>query len=480
MIPSLYHRKSVLVIAVLAGIACPVWGASSVNYTLELGGENYASDIQAGNYQYFVPGSDADDETYVLGNDLTWDVTLAASGTQDNGAGAGEEIQGVANFVFDLELHEDTAEGPIVNQEVFFSSIHNGGESCLPNAGDLPDGLCPPCLAGAGFAFSFDVWTRGPGRVIDKPAPPDRTCTGYPDIPQGGPNMSTWLFPTVEPGKLIGMGAGYDHWDRDGGGGSWTGHGVGKGYGILPVCEGQIDTTALPAGTYVLKLIPRPGNNVLRGPESYIMEDQDAFATEAEQVTGDTITFVLGNPQPPALVSAQSSRIIIPFGPQLDIELMLAVAQATSEPRADGPQWLELGFSQTLYAADGSLDIGDEVVLSPSVSATVSWLDNNTKIKINLGTTVADQTCLAVALSGLENEHGQSLDGDNDLHVRVLAGDSDSSGVVNIRDLSTVKAQMGKTVSNDNANCDVNNDESIDTYDLNAVEASIFNMVGCP
>lgn len=480
MIPSLNHRKFIFVLIAVFGVASTAWGASQVTYTLGLGGENHAADIKAGNYQFFNPGIATDNETFVLGADLTWDVTIAASGVQDSGSGVGYEIQGVANFVFDLELHQDTADGPIVNQEVFFSSIHDGAESCLPSNGVLPDGLCPPCLAGAGFAFSYDVWTRGPGRVIDKAAPSDLTCSGYPDIPQGGPNMSTWLFPTVEPGKLIGMGAGYDHWDADGGGNNRTIYGVGKNLGIVPVCEGQIDTTALPAGTYVLKVIPRSGNNVLRGPESYVIEDQDAFAVSAENVTGDTITFVLDEPQPPALVSAQSSRIIIPFGAQLDIELMLAVAEATSEPRVGGPMWLELDFSQSVFATDGSLDIGDEVTLSPSVSATTSWLNNNTTIRVDFSSTITDQTCLAVTLSGLENEHGLTLDGDNDLHLRVLAGDADSSGVVNIRDLSTVKAQLGKTVTNDNANADVNMDESINTYDFDAVEAEMFHQVTCP
>lgn len=453
---------------------------SEVIYTLQLGGDNNAADFHStGQYTTYVAGSDQDNMIFASGSVITWDATVSASGTQTGAPGAGFAVKGLANFVFDLELHEGSETGPIVNQEVFFSSMHNGGSDCVPAGGELPDGYCPPCLSGAAFALSFNLAGEGPGRVIDPPAPVDSTCSGYPDTPGGGPNMGTFLFPTVQPGKLLGMGAGFHKWVRTGNGDTLTLFGVGDSLGVLPLVEGQIDTTGLAEGIYVLKLIPKPGTNVLRG-DLNLYSNQEAFAAPADVVTGDTITFEIGNPPTPELVSAHSRSIhFMGMANSYDLELNLDQAQTTSEPRLYGPFEVILTFSEALTATDGALGAGDEVVIT-GASGSVSWLNGNTQISVNLGGSVPDGSCVGISLSGLQNSYGQPLSGDTDVHVRVMYGDIDGNGVISIRDLSVVKANTADPVTNDNCNADINLDEVIDSNDMNEVISLMFNMQACP
>jgi len=105
-------------------------------------------------------------------------------------------------------------------------------------------------------------------------------------------------------GTLVGLGAGYGvPWiaaTMTPGIGMVTLPNSDPGLGIVPVEEGQIDTAGMPAGTYVLKLIPDDGfgMNVLRGDGVDFTQDQQSYATGAEQVNGDTITFFLQTPKP--------------------------------------------------------------------------------------------------------------------------------------------------------------------------------------
>ena len=282
-------------LGLIAGVACavvligggPVLADSQIVYRLQLGGNNNGGSGQ------FTPGQETDGLQFERGAPLTWSVVVEASGVhnQPGHPSHNYQIYGAANLVFDLELHVGTASGPLADAD-FYSSAQAG--------------------AAAAFARSYKIIGTNWAAAVDK------LGNGGPFM--GGPRASEvtppalkgpHTFPTAEPGKLIGMGCGYKDWLRATGGanGSPT-PGVGMatlpggyaGLGVVPVFEGQIDTTNLPLGTYVLKVKKTgdesapgsAGNNVLRGDlDMRAGVDRPAFAVAANQVVGDTITFEL-------------------------------------------------------------------------------------------------------------------------------------------------------------------------------------------
>jgi len=281
----------------VAGVGCamaligagPVWADSQIAYRVQLGGSNNGGTGQ------FTPGQEADGLQFERGTPLTWSVVVEASGVhnQPGHPSHGFQIYGAANLVFDLELHVGTAEGPLADAD-FYSTAQPGAAAAFARSYKI---------IGSNWATAVDRLGNG-GPYMGGPKASEVT----PPTPKG-----PHTFPTAEPGKLIGMGCGYKDWLRATGGlnGSPT-PGVGMttlpggfaGLGVVPVAEGQIDTTNLPLGTYVLKVKKTgnegapgsAGNNVLRGDmDMRAGVDRPAFAVAANQVVGDTITFQLVN-----------------------------------------------------------------------------------------------------------------------------------------------------------------------------------------
>lgn len=273
--------------------AAQAGAATNVAYTLEVGGDNHAAAYHAGSKQFFTPGSTADGQIFGSGGLVTWGVRIALTGTHAGVTIPGNQYapNGVANFVFDLELHSGSVGGPLVTTAQFQSTIMNG---------TAPDNL----TASAAFALAFNVNTLGPGRVVDTLLNGGALCGG---VDNSLDKLKSATYPTNEVqtlGKLVGMGAGYNAWKACCGTAQTT-PGIGLN-GVLPnagglsglgtntvVCEGQIGNLTL--GTYVLKITPAAGNNVLRGDVN-LATDQNSFAVAADTTTGDTITFTIGNP----------------------------------------------------------------------------------------------------------------------------------------------------------------------------------------
>lgn len=267
-------------VSVLTGLligSAVTFGASTVTFELGIDGSNNGASCPFTAPQPMFTGHDpSDGRIYVCCyEEITWSVKVSATGTHTVN-GTEYPIRGVANFVFDLELHENTADGPLVNVEYF--SYANFGP-----------GYCPS--KSAEFAFTMDPFSTGPARVIDP----------QPDTMLGGPGLDFFMYPTdMKDGRLLGMGAGYSQWVRLGGLGSsiaGLGQEIGQPgdpiYGVLgrgPICEGQILYSM--TGTFVLKLIPKSGNNVLRGDKD-LSVSQSAFAVAADTVVGDQITFTI-------------------------------------------------------------------------------------------------------------------------------------------------------------------------------------------
>ncbi|HSW43997.1 MAG TPA: hypothetical protein VLM89_00305, partial [Phycisphaerae bacterium] len=299
-------------------IAVPAFAASVVGYELQLGGNNNAASIKAGTRVAYSGGNPADGQSYVVGV-LNWAASVAVSGNheQTGHPSDGLPTQGLANFVFNLELRSGSGTGPLVTNLSYYSTIHSGTGAlpCTDCAGGYTIPGPTPFCAGSAKTYVFTFGGAGPGTVIEA-----ILLGSY-----SGPFMEVGMYPTVDitnisgDGQLLGVGAGYGRWSRGGSLSTRTTRGIGiptasGGLGVLPLVEGQIDTSLLAPGTYVLKLVPGTGHNVLRGDVNLVsapapgQPEVQAFAVPANQTVGDTITFVITTGPPAVLSVTPASR----------------------------------------------------------------------------------------------------------------------------------------------------------------------------
>ena len=92
----------------------------------------------------------------------------------------------------------------------------------------------------------------------------------------------------------------------------------------------------------------------------------------------------------------------------------------------------------------------------------------------------ANPTCVTLTLSGLANMSGVALGGDTDIHYRILTGDANGDGIVNILDLSEVKAELFQPVTDSNCRCDIDISNVINILDLSEVKSRLFTTKTCP
>jgi len=394
-------------------VAGPGLAASVVTYELQLGGDNHAAAIQAGTRQAYTPGSAADGGTYPAGV-LNWAAALSVSGNQDQPGhpSHGLAVQGIANFVFNLELHSGSEAGPLVPNVSYYSSIHSGAGalSCAdcPGGYTIPGGA--PFCAGAAFTYVFNVYSLnwGPGTVLEALS----SVNGYT-----GPYMAIGMYPTVDVGniggggQLLGVGAGYSLWSRGGGFATLTTKGVGLptasgGLGALPLVEGQIDTSQLANGTYVLKITAGAGNNVLRGdvdlvtPPAAGTPEVQTFAVPANQVVGDTITFVIG--QAPVLVVAPDNQSIGAGGGQTSFTVSnTGAGTSLSYNATTSDSWLHIaGGTGGSCPPDATItvDVDPNAVPTPrvgTITVTAAGAQNSPK-----QVTITQEGLVPIALVG--------------------------------------------------------------------------------
>jgi len=290
------------------GNACdPDYLMSKIRCRLQLGGNNNVEAYEANQIPVFDSTTAwSDDGRIVTDPVITWSVSIEASGATD--LNPQWPILGVANVVFSLELWKDSQRVPIGKGSPtttgFFSTINDGDADGQRGA---VQGADPEELAAFTYAFrsmhpAGDVF----GRIFD-PAAIEGPYLKYHTYPH------TWNWPAgsvVEPGVLAGMGAGYiqlhptvgEGLMRAGVGltGLFGPSGTCTGLGRGPIAEGQINLQGLPPGTYKLKLVPGTGNNILRGVDHSGqvlfcgIGANDGFASRADVVYGDEITFVIG------------------------------------------------------------------------------------------------------------------------------------------------------------------------------------------
>lgn len=447
--------RTVMLASVMAVlVAGSAMGQSVVAFELELGGDNHGVGC-VGPGTAFTSGTTAETEVYAPGTQITWAARLSAAGTQVGGNGSGFACKGAANIVFDLELRQGTEAGPLM--PVTFYSTANDGVGGCPNSA-------------AAMTVKVNPFNLGPGRLIDP-------LTGGAFT--GGVHMDVHTYPTAEPGTLLGMGCGYHNWSRSGGGATMTVAGVGQTsggdptagpLGVGPFFEGQIDTTGLAPGTYVLKLIPGAGVNVLRG-DINLGANQEAFATAANQTVGDTITFTIGDSCAVQTLDWRSVRLH--NGNPLAIALDASATSggtATSEPRRFGVMQIEVDFDvdvTSCYTA-GQVSAGGLTVTNDQL------INGGTTLQIDV-TGSADESCYLIDISNSV----AGIINDADCYVATLEADSNNDNAANFIDVSQVKSLAGQPAAN-NPRADYNTDGSIDFIDVSAVKSLTGASVVCP
>ncbi len=477
-----------IVVLLTAGTAV----ANTVTLTAEVGGDNHAADLKNNVFTLFTPGTTADGQQFDIGSGvLTWAIHATLTGTSP----------GIANLVCDVELKVGDENGPTANAD-FISTVHDlAGSSCADFSGgslaghcgrdasgqaDSDESVCDPCFASAAFAYAYNTNGLGPARMIDQNF---GDFCGTTSNPSGGPNMGVFLYPTCEPGKLFGVGGGFPHYKATGVTtlvrpyiGVYPNPADGSiGYTMpqssVPLIEGQIDLTNLSAGTYTLVVTPGEGINVLRD-DITLTQDQPSFAVPADTKIGDTITFELIDiPDTFELVTAASR--CTHGATDWDIPLSLS-GGPNIEPR-EGPQEIVLTFNEDVAATDGTLNAGQEVIVSDGTIDSITV--NGPEMVIAMSGLSAGHYCLNVQVAGLESAlTGAPLSGDDDVDINVLTGDVNGSLGVTVIDLSEAKVLVvnGGAVNGSNFMMDVNCSGGFTITDLSVIKTGVGNTVLCP
>ena len=490
-------KSRTLSVLIALAIGSTVAAQSSMTLTVGLGGDNHTADWESGTFALFTGGSQADGQSYAVGTPLTWDITVAVGGVHQTTPGGlpgdGVAPNGAALVVFNLELREGTAGGPLA--AVSRATVVSDTPTTAGWYSSINDGDGGDSTENAAFTNVFNIAGNGPpsnaGRLIDL-------------IAQGGPYLDLPQFPSVAglpigastlPGKLEGMGAGFTAFTPNGvfsrtAGVGMTGSTGGGCTGLLnpPLFEGQISTIGLATGTYVLVVVPEAGN-VLRGDFNCATESPASFAVAANALTGDDITFSLTAPPPaPTVTSAESLATHGGAGEQ-SIAMGVSPAVGDVECRSQtSPRKRKINLDSAISANDGSIDDGDEIVVTcnPPAAVTASNItltNGGTSLEFDL-TGVPERCCLSILLHDLATDLGSGVPGntmpDTTILQRVLTGDATNSGKATSADVNLVKSLAGATTGA-NFRADLNADGTVDNTDTNLAKASTRGQVqACP
>ncbi len=176
-------------------------------------------------------------------------------------------------------------------------------------------------------------------------------------------------------------------------------------------------------------------------------------------------------PEAPALLSAYSVKT---HGAAGDLAIHLPLDGGGSEPRTGGPTRIVVTFDQDVYGSGGP--ILDDVSLSAGIVDDVT-IDGN-EVTVDLSG-VPDATVLTVTFPGIVNDVG--LPSEDELCIRVLAGDVNGDGLVSVTDMVAVRNMLNQPVTARNCHIDVNADGSVSVTDMVAVRNNLGASVGnCP
>ncbi len=482
--------RTAIVLALITAV--PAFAASTVAYTVYLGGDPHVTQYENGLYPVYT-GQDPNDGQSPQAGVLNWAVSAAVSGTHSTdpagGLGDGYVPGGIANAVITLEVRDSqnnlvdlqriqgTANAP--SSMGWYSAINDGdtdGARGLIGADPLQN---------AAFASVFNIGGGGGGggRLFDSAA-------------NGGPYMDYYHYPSCTGlpaaatncnGKLIGMGAGYSSFvptsflgPNTAGVGLTGSSGACVGLGEKVLFEGQISTIGLAAGTYTLTVSAGTGTNVCPYTDDYCTFGPiSTFAVAPNSTSGDSITFVVTTDcEDLSIVSSVSQKT---HGTVGDFD----VASGGWEGRVpstslQGPSKIVTKFNQDIQLLTGTA--ADVSVSSGTVGSLSAAGDTLT---VNL-TGIATKATFTIGYPGVAAacDAGKKTAATN--CWQVLAGEASGGSpiVVNTSDFVYVRGRIGMAVSASTFRADVNADGQINTSDFVAIRGridSLFSMAAtCP
>lgn len=141
------------------------------------------------------------------------------------------------------------------------------------------------------------------------------------------------------------------------------------------------------------------------------------------------------------------------------------------EPRQNGlsPQ-IVLTFDDVPRAIDGSIDCGEEIVVTNGLCQGITVADSTITVDMAFG----ENACVTVQIEGIED-----LVGDNDVLVVSHRGDVNGDGNANVIDLQDIKNHMFEPVGASTCAYDVNVDGVINVLDLQEAKNNLFTDVQC-
>ncbi len=178
------------------------------------------------------------------------------------------------------------------------------------------------------------------------------------------------------------------------------------------------------------------------------------------------------------VVEAVSRKLHGSTARNIDLLSIPAGGDRIVDSRADGVIQIVVSFDDNIQAADGSLDIGDEVSAIGGTVANIEIVCETLTIDL---TGVTDESCLRVTLSGIARKlNAGDVMADRTLEVVALLGDVDSNGVVNQLDEDAVSARINQPVTDANARYDLDLDDDIDNVDRILANGADGNSAACP
>lgn len=461
-------------VALIVGAPALAQNASTMAYTLQLGGTPSATGaarydtstaVEVG--PYTIPAH---------GDVLNWSARVNVGGTID-----GLMPGGAANIVVDLALKDSN--GNLVGPNFGIGSPTTAGffSNVMNQAGGGDFAQQP-----AAFPWVYDTWYDLNGSDSDENPTPTGNPPGifhygrlFDPVSANGPNMAQFTYPstymyyrpagaaaantttvTAASGTLMGMGAGYTDFVVQGnaerGGVGLTAdngqlcYGCMEGFwcmeiGNQPIVEGQINMKGLPGGTYTLQLTAGTGNNVLLptlGCNPYTGGTGGAFAAAANTVTGSTITFVYDPtvavaPKMTAAASARTHGAAGTFVTPLNIT---GAGNATSEGRVDTTAGSN---PMVVITYDKALSATLPTVVATAVGGAAPTVGTpvvvGSQLQIPL-TGATDKTCVTLTITGVADSTGTGIAPAHIVKLTYRKGDVDNSRSVNAADITAVKA----------------------------------------